>query len=237
MSNSHFQFKQFKINQNNTAMKVGVDAVLLGAWANPAGAAKILDIGSGTGVLSLMMAQKSGERILGLEIDQNAYSQSLENVKLSDWAARIEIVNKSFQDFISECNDEFDYIICNPPYFNSTLISPNEKRTLARHDQSLSLFELFYGVSALLSHSGHFAMIYPYPRKEEVLTEAQKTKLFPIKMLDIRGNEKKLPNRFAVEFCKSASECELSELMIRNSASNEYTDEYKDLTRDFYLNF
>jgi len=237
MSNNYFQFKQFRINQDDTAMKVGVDAVLLGAWANPEGAIKILDVGAGTGLLSLMMAQKSETRILAIEIDQDAYLQALENIRASDWADRIQIINTSLQNFITVYHDKFDYIICNPPYFNSTLISEDEKRTLARHDQSLNLTELFAGVAKLLSFSGRFAMIYPYDRMESVLNEALKYKLNTERILEIRGTEKKPPNRFAVEFSKFKSETKISQIIVRDSVSNEYTSEYKELTKDFYLNF
>jgi tRNA1Val (adenine37-N6)-methyltransferase len=237
MSNNYFQFKKFRINQEDTAMKVGVDAVLLGAWANPDGAVKILDIGAGTGLLSLMMAQKSETRVLAVEIDQSAYLQALENIRESEWADRIEIINTSFQNFSSVYRDKFDFIICNPPYFNSTLVSDDEKRTLARHDQSLSLSDLFSGVAKLLNFSGRFAMIYPYDRMDLVMDEASKYRLNAERILEIKGTEKKLPNRFAIEFSKYKSETKIAQLIVRDSKNNEYTKEYKELTKDFYLKF
>jgi tRNA1Val (adenine37-N6)-methyltransferase len=237
MGNSFFKFKQFVINQQNSAMKVGVDAVLLGAWANPTGASTILDIGTGTGLLSLMLAQKSNANITAIEIDEETFNRACDNIKVSRWNDRISLIQASFQVFVPKCVNKFDFIICNPPFFNSSLIAPDAKRTMARHDQSLSLDELFLGVNQLLDKSGQFVMIYPFDRKDDVLKVSNEKKLFASQMLEIKGNEKKIPNRIIFEFVKSPVKCNISEIIVRNSETNDYTDDYKLLTKDYYLNF
>ena len=121
--------------------------------------------------------------------------------------------------------------------FNSSLIAPNAKRTMARHDQSLNLEDLFYGVNQLLEINGRFVMIYPFDRKDNVIKVSSGNNLFPSQMLEIKGNEKKAPNRIIFEFVKSPVECMISNLIVRNSATNDYTDDYKSLTKDYYLNF
>jgi tRNA1Val (adenine37-N6)-methyltransferase len=237
MGNSFFRFKQFTINQQDSAMKVGVDAVLLGACANPSGASAILDIGTGTGLLSLMLAQKSSANITAVEIDDESYLQACDNIRESRWNDRISLIQASFQDFVPKCEIKFDFIICNPPFFNSSLIAPDAKRTMARHDQSLNLDDLFYGVDKLLSINGRFVMIYPFDRKDDVIKVSSGNNLFPSKMIEIKGNEKKLPNRIIFEFVKSPVNCIISEIIVRKSATNDYTDDYKALTKDYYLNF
>jgi tRNA1Val (adenine37-N6)-methyltransferase len=237
MGNQYFKFKQFTINQHNTAMKVGVDAVLLGSWADPGNAKEVLDIGTGTGLLSLMLAQKSEASITAIDIDTGSYGQAFANVKASKWYDRIEVHNISIQEFAIKTSKRFDFIICNPPFFNSTLVSPDNKRTMARHDASLGLNELFSCVVGLLNENGRFLMIYQYDRKEEVISEATNFELYPSKALVIKGNEHKNPNRIVFEFGRESGICIESEIAIRNSATNEYTEKYKQMTKDYYLKF
>jgi tRNA1Val (adenine37-N6)-methyltransferase len=237
MGNPYFKFKQFTINQQNTVMKVGVDAVLLGAWANPNQASKILDIGTGTGLLSLMLAQKTTASIVAIEIDEDSYLQALENIKASKWASQMKILKTSFQNFVLEKPDQYDFIICNPPYFDSTRPSPNEKRSLARHDQTLGLNVLFSGVNQILNAEGSFLMIYQYNRKDQVLSEAAIHGLFPTQILEIKGNENKIPNRVIIEFSRNNKPYQISQMIVRNAETNDYTNEYKELTKDYYLNF
>jgi tRNA1Val (adenine37-N6)-methyltransferase len=237
MGHQYFKFKQFTINQHNTAMKVGVDAVLLGSWANPGNAKDVLDIGTGTGLLSLMLAQKSEANIIAIDVDTSSYGQAIANVKASKWHDRIEVHNISIQEYSIKISKRFDFIICNPPFFNSSLVSPDNKRTLARHDASLPLNELFSCVARLLVENGRFLMIYQYDRKEEVIFEASIHKLFPSKSLVIKGNQHKNPNRIIFEFTWEPGICEESEIVIRSSETNEYTSAYKKLTREYYLKF
>jgi tRNA1Val (adenine37-N6)-methyltransferase len=237
MGNSFFRFKQFVVNQENTAMKVGVDGVLLGAWANPGKAQSILDIGTGTGLLSLMLAQKSEAFITALEIEEGACRQAIENIRNSKWANRIEVKKSSIQDFARTNSEKFDFIICNPPYFNSSLNSPDEKRNLARQDRTLGLTEFLSCADKLLQKAGRFVIIYPYDRMEELISEAGVFKLFPERICLVKGNERKIPNRLMVEFGKNGQNCQKSEIVIRDSFTNEYTYAYISLVKEYYLNF
>ena len=237
MSNEYFKFKQFTIYQEKTAMKVGVDGVLLGAWIQANNSKTILDIGTGTGLLSLMLAQKSDALVTALEIDQESYMQALLNFENSLWVNRIKALNVSFQEYCSNSNTKFDLIICNPPYFVQSLKSPDLKRNIARHDDLLPLNELFEGVSKLLSSRGRFVMIYPFEKRMNLYAEAKKNKLFAANELIIRGSEKKNPNRIIVEFSWLNQICNPSELVVRDHLNNDYTVAYKNLTKDYYLAF
>lgn len=237
MSNTYFKFKQFTINQDKTAMKVGVDGVLLGAWVDADGVQNILDIGTGTGLLALMLAQKSLASIIALEIDEDAFMQATENVTKSSWTDRIELKKLALQEFMKTKNKGFDLIVCNPPYFSQSVNSDDNQRNLARHDDTLSADELFTSVIALLSENGRFCMIYPFSKKKMLFELAQKNKIFPQKLLIVRGNEKKKPNRLLVEFSFFRNKMKENELIIRDSKSNEYTKKYKELTKEYYLNF
>ena len=217
-------------------MKVGVDSVVLGAWTKIEKAKSILDIGTGTGLLSLMLAQKSEAKITAIEIDQKSYYQAVENVLSSKWEDRIGVIHSSFQELVNETRTKFDLIICNPPYFINSLKSPKENRNKARHDDSLSLDELFSGSKKVLSENGSLNLIYPYGQKPNLIGIAEKYGFYPIKLLVIRGNENKNPNRIIVEFKFQKTNLEIDELRIRD-LTNDYTKKYKDLTGDYYLNF
>lgn len=218
-------------------MKVGVDSVLLGAWVQVENSEKILDIGTGTGILSLMLAQKSNANITAIDIDKNAYSQAKENVKISPWASRINVLNIDLLEFSLKEQGNFDLIICNPPYFTKSLNSPDEQRNLARHDNLLSLDNLLEHSKKLLTPTGNFSMIYPYDKKELLLSVAEKHGLYPIRVLIIKGNELKQPNRIIVTFSAKKTEFSTEILSVREVEKNEYTTEYKELTKDFYLAF
>ncbi|RLD83229.1 MAG: tRNA (adenosine(37)-N6)-methyltransferase TrmM [Bacteroidetes bacterium] len=236
MSNNYFQFKQFTVYQDKTAMKVGVDSVVLGAWTKIEKVKSILDIGAGTGLLSLMLAQKSEAKITAVEIDASSYNQAVENVTNSKWGGRIDVIHSSFQEFVNKTKDSFDLIICNPPYFVDSLKSPKENRNTARHDDYLSLDELFSGSKEILSENGRLNLIYPYQQKANLMGVAENYGFYPIKLIIIRGNENKNPNRIIVEFKFIESKIETEELCIRN-LTNDYTKEYKNLTGDYYLKF
>ncbi len=241
MSNNYFKFKQFIVYQDKTAMKVGVDSVLLGSWVRCENVKEILDIGTGTGLLSLMLAQKTSANITAVEIDENACRQAIENIEKSKWD-NIRVIQASIQDFASDNNQKFDLIICNPPYFSKSLKSNNLQRNIARHDNRLPINELFESVENLLSDNGKFYMIYPYSRKEYIFETAKMFNLYPTNILAIKGNEKKDANRCAIEFVNNnlpANNPKIaakeSVLIVRNSSTNEYSEEYKNLTKDYYI--
>lgn len=234
MSNDYFKFKQFVIEQNNTAMKVGIDSVLLGSWITVRSSEKnILDIGTGTGLLALMTAQKNRlAKILAVEIDENACRQASENFAASLWNERITLVNAD----IKTCTlspKSFDLIICNPPYFEKSLKSHDSKRNFARHDDSLSFSDLIDCVHRLLNDNGHFALIIPADKAGTVIELAGNKKLFPVKRLNIKTKETKPVTRVILEFSYIFQPLNENTLTVRTA--NDYSDEYKFLTKEFYL--
>lgn len=237
MGNPYFKFKQFTVLQDKTAMKVGVDGVLLGAWVKVEDVKRVLDIGTGTGLLSLMLAQRTNAIIEAIEIEENAFEQAKSNFGMSKWAERISVHHLPLQKYIVNKKKQFDFIICNPPYFSNSLNSFDKERNLARHNDSLTLEDLFRAVDILLSSDGQFCVIYPFESKKDLLDKAADLNLFPSRILNVKGNERKEPNRVLVEFKRVAKDFREECLVIRSVATNDYSDSYKKLTRDFYLKF
>ncbi|MDP2113785.1 MAG: methyltransferase, partial [Bacteroidota bacterium] len=160
--NNYFQFKQFRIIQDKSAMKVGVDGVLLGVWANVSGAKRILDIGTGTGLIALMMAQRNADaRIDAVEIEPDAFQEAVYNIQQSPWNERIQIELCSFQEFAGKAGLKYDLIVSNPPYFTNGHKAPLENRATARHSDSLSLGDLISGAIGLLNETGKIALVLP----------------------------------------------------------------------------
>lgn len=233
MSNPYFKFKQFSVYQDRCAMKVGTDGVLLGAWTNVSTAQQILDIGTGTGLVALMLAQRCNAQITALEVDASAAGQAAENVCQSPWKDRIEVVCKDFNAYRPEA--KYDVIVSNPPFFVGSLVSPDALRTQARHTHALSYEQLLQGVSSLLSKEGEFTVIIPYDVAAEVKMLAATHKLYPFKQLNIITSPGKQPKRCLLTFSFSSEECELTELLLERER-HCYSDEYIALTKDYYLN-
>jgi len=232
-----FKFKQFTVNQDKCAMKIGTDGVLLGAWVNPKKSFSILDIGTGTGVIALQMAQRTYAEIIdALEIDAGAFEQAVENFEKSDWGDRLFCYHASLQEFVDEIDDEYDFVISNPPFFNSTYKEGEitEKRILARHSESLSYDVLLKSTSKLLSEIGECAFIIPFEEEDSFLTIASVYKLFPNRITRVRGTEKSIIKRSLLQMSFSKSEIETSELIIEIER-HIYTQEYINLVKDFYL--
>ncbi|MDR1584143.1 MAG: tRNA (adenine(22)-N(1))-methyltransferase TrmK [Prevotellaceae bacterium] len=234
MSNDYFKFKQFTVKQDKTAMKVGVDSVLLGSWIKVNGLEKnVLDIGTGAGLLALMMAQKNPTaRITACEIDEPACQQARENISSSAWSERIAVVNTDIRTF-TQNSKNFDLIICNPPYFEKSLKSQDSKRNFARHNDNLSFPDLMDCVHRLLRNDGRFALIIPENKTNVIIKLAGDKKLFPIKRLNIKSVETKPVNRVILEFSYVSTPPEEFSLTVRTG--NSYSDNYKILTKDFYL--
>jgi len=211
--------------------------VVLAAWTKVEKAKSILDIGAGTGLLSLMLAQKSDARITAVEIDESSYKQAVENILSSKWPDRIEVINCSFQKFVNNTKTSFDLIICNPPYFVNSLKSPKKNRNTARHDDYLSLDDLFLGSKKILSENGSLNLIYPYGQKDQLFLLAEKNGFYLAKVLIVQANENKNPNRIIVEFTFQKTEIIVEELLIENISNNDYSNEFIQLTKDYYLDF
>lgn len=234
--NNYFQFKQFRIEQEYSAMKVGVDGVLLGAWAEISGANSILDVGTGTGLIALMMAQRSEARITAIEIEPSASMEALKNVATSPWKERIKVEEISYQDFAKSHKEKFDLIVSNPPFFTRASKAASNARTLARHNDSLSFEELIILTTQLLSISGSLAIIIPSASFDELNAIATANHLFLKKITRIRPKPTGKVNRILAQWALIEQQTEITDLCIYEQ-DGSFTTEYMDLTRDFYLKF
>ena len=233
MENTGFRFKEFTIQHDRCAMKVGTDGVLLGAWSNVAQASRILDIGTGTGLVALMVAQRSNASIVALDIDKDAVEQAKVNVENSPWKDRIVVMEQDFNTFAPK--ETFDLIVSNPPYFVDSLTCPEKQRTLARHNNTLGYDELLGGVAKLLSDDGRFCLIVPVDVSESIKAKAALLGLFVQKQLDVITAPGKLPKRILIEFAfHDTEQIEWLELLIEEKR-HQYSLEYIALTRDYYL--
>lgn len=235
MSNPYFQFKQFTVWHDKCAMKVGTDGVLLGAWTSVRGAHRILDVGTGTGLVALMLAQRSAAniKIVALEIDAAAVKQAEENVARSLWKDRIEVVSADFKQYQS--SDKFDVIVSNPPYFVDSLECPDRQRNAARHNDTLTYEELLEGVAGLLAEDGAFTIVIPMDVADKVKRIAFAKKLYAVRQLNVITKPGGIPKRALITFTFSTQECVVEELLTE-LARHQYSEEYIALTRDYYLN-
>jgi len=236
MSSAPFKFKQFTVKQDRCAMKIGTDSVLLGAWTsvkdNPI---SILDIGAGTGILSLILAQQTNaELIEAIEIDDDAYEQCAENFENSPWNDRLFCYHASLLEYVEEIDDKYDLIICNPPFYSEDYKTKDESRDLARFQDAMPFEHLVYAVSQLLHENGIFSLIIPNKENQKLIDLASKVGLFPNRILNVKGTQNSKIKRSLIEFSFQKKSIENSELIIENSRHN-YTEDYINLTKDFYL--
>lgn len=237
MSNIFFKFKQFTVFQDQCAMKVGTDGVLLGAWVNVESCTKILDVGTGTGLISLMLAQRNAvAQIDAIDIDEQCVHQAQLNVENSPFALQIDVQYTSFQDFNSVTNNKYDLIVSNPPYFQNALKSPFKSRNFARHDNTLTLSDIISQSSLLLNPKGRLALILPHDFHQQILEEAAKVNLIVNRVTNVFSLQNKPPKRILVELIKDTDtiNCTMSDLVIEVSR-HQYTPEFIALTDDFYL--
>lgn len=232
-----FHFKRFSVAQDRCAMKVGTDGVLLGAWAKyPSKVCNVLDIGSGTGVIALMLAQRfSKAEVTGIDIVADAVLQASENFTNSIFTERLHAVHTDFMDF--ETSSKFDCIVSNPPFFTNGIVSPNEERKLARHAINFSFSKLFHKVANLLAAEGIFSMIIPIELKEEMLRESRLNGLFCNAICTVYPNFTKPPKRILLAFSLVQTEIKKEQLVIETEVRHQYMEEYKTLLKDFYLAF
>lgn len=234
--NKPFKFKQFTVNQDRCAMKIGTDGVLLGAWTsiehNPF---NVLDIGAGTGILSLMIAQRSyAENIEALEIDDDAFEQCAENFENSPWNDRLFCFHASLMEYIEAVDEKFDLIICNPPFYTEDYKTEDQARNLARFNDAMPMEHIIFAVINFLSDKGKFSIIIPYKEEEKYIDEASLIDLFPNRILRVRGNENSDIKRSLMEFSFTESDIKIDELIIETER-HQYTQDYLNLTKDFYL--
>lgn len=232
-----FRFKYFNVSQEFCAMKVGTDGVLLGAWAE--GGRKILDIGTGTGLLSLMLAQRFPQaQITAIDIDSGACRQAQINIQESPFSKQVEVFEKSIQNYTQEAvsaNQSFDCIVCNPPYFVNSLKAPDAQRSTARHTDTLPHRQLLQCVERLLSEQGTFSCILPTELADGFLGEAAITGLSPTRRTDIKTTPSKPPKRTLLELRRGFHGMMTRETAVLQTTEGKRTDWYQQLTDDFYL--
>ena len=238
MRRGGFTFKQFHIDHSRCAMKVGTDGTLLGAWATlPSHAKKILDIGTGSGLIAIMAAQRHPiAKITAIDIDKDCVMQATENAVASPWAERIEVIETPLQEYSPE--EKFDVIISNPPYFADSMHSPDKQRTTARHTASLSFKELTEGVLRLLADDGLFAVILP-TAESELLLSASRGRLFTWRRCEVWSTPESGARRIMLELKREPPKdlAQKEKIIIEQGGRHVYSEEYKALTADFYLNF
>ena len=234
---SVFQFKQFSVNQDQTAMKIGTDGVLLGAWTpienNPKA---ILDIGTGTGIIALMLAQRSNaEQIDAFEIDESAYEQAVENFENSPWSDRLFCFHAGLDEFLEEPEDEYDLIVSNPPFFSEDFRSENEQRDLARFQEAMPFEEIVEAADLLLSENGIFSVIIPFHEEDRFIELCAEVELFPIKITRVKGAQNTKIIRSLLAFKRFELAVLTADELVIEISRHEYTPEYISLTKDFYL--
>ena len=230
-----FQFKQFTIHQQRSAMKVGTDGVLIGAWASVrVNDRTILDIGTGTGLIALMLAQRNPEaEVVAVEIDSESAAQARDNVAASPWSDRVIVEECAVQDFVSDL--KFDLIVSNPPYFVDSQKCPDGSRNTARHTDTLSFSELMKAAERLLAPDGRFAVIVPAESAMSVIAAGN---MHLVRRCDVRTKPSAQPKRVMLEFSPRFEGAALrEELTIGDGTNGGYSPEYVALTRDFYLKF
>jgi tRNA1Val (adenine37-N6)-methyltransferase len=234
---SIFKFKQFSVNQNQCAMKIGTDGVLLGAWTPIDNQPKtILDIGTGTGIIALMLAQRgNAQQIDALEIDENAYEQAVDNFENSPWSDRLFCFHAGLDEFVEEPEDEYDLIVSNPPFYSEDYRSENVQRDLARFQEAMPFEDLIEAAALLLSENGIFTVIIPFKEEENFLALAKEYELFPIKITRVKGSHTTPIVRSLLAFKRYELAVLSADELVIEISRHEYTPEYIELTKEFYL--
>jgi tRNA1Val (adenine37-N6)-methyltransferase len=233
-----FHFKKFSIDDSKAAMKIGTDAVLLGAWAPCKNETRILDIGTGTGILALMMAQRNHKtEIDAVEIEDDAAELARQNVKLSPWHDRVRVSNSLIQEFSALNPNKYSLVICNPPFFTDSLKAPDASRNTARHNDLLPVRDLLICTSRLLTGKGNAAFIIPADAFANWQPEAKKLNLFPKNLTWVRSSPDHAPHRVMVLFSREHQPEIIENEMCIYMSKNIYSQEYRELTSDFYLKF
>jgi tRNA1Val (adenine37-N6)-methyltransferase len=237
MPNDYFQFKNFIIEQDKCAMKVGTDGVLLGAWVNVNSVKRALDVGTGTGLIAIMLAQRSDAIIDAIEIEKVAAKQAKENTLNCPWKNRINLYPISLQEFIRKKKDDYDLIVSNPPFFTNSYTNTDSGRKLARHDDMLNMDYLFSVTTGLLSGNGRLAIIYPSDMLNTIRRKAADCNLRLIRLTEVFPTPEKKSNRILAEFSFQQGSVEKNKIIIEDHGRHKYSKEYIEMTNDFYLNF
>jgi tRNA1Val (adenine37-N6)-methyltransferase len=236
MANNYFSFKQFTIYQDKSAFKVGTDGVLLGASADIDGIRTILDVGTGTGLIAIMLAQRCNAAIIAIEPDDDSFIQSCENVNSCKWHNRIKVEHTRFQDFNPE-QVQFDLILINPPYFNNSIKNPDPRKSAARHNDYMTSDDILSSTSRLLKEDGRLQLIMPYVEGNIFIAEANKYGFYCNRILKIKPTHTSEIRRLILTFNRFQEKTMESFLTIEHGKRREFTEEYINLTKDFYLKF
>lgn len=228
-----FRFKQFVIHHDRASMKAGTDAVLLGAWVNIDNASRILDIGTGTGVIALMLAQRTTPITLidAVEIQQQDAEQAISNVSQSPWGSRVKVFHSSIQDF--HPSHQFDLIVSNPPYFMNSLLPPSKNREAARHTNTLGQMTLIETASRLLKDEGRWAVILPTAEGDQLKNLAERKGWINVRATAFFSRDSKPQERWLLEFARKGTSTAATKLTLYDG--DQWSAAYKELTKDFYL--
>lgn len=236
MSNPYFRFKKFTVFHDRCAMKVGTDGVLLGAWTNITNTQQILDIGTGTGLIALMLAQRSLAQIDAVEIDPQSCNQARENINNSPWSNRIQIYHNSIQNYAINCSKRYNLLISNPPFFTNASKAAIKARTVARHSDSLEQIEILQIAEKLLCEDGRLAIIYPTEQAESFQQKAESFEFYCQRKLYVKSTLASPIKRILLEFGKNDLAYQESTLIIE-TARHSYSAEFVNLIKNFYLKY
>lgn len=238
MSNKYscFRFKKFSLQQTNAAMKIGTDGILLGAWARVEHSKTLLDIGTGTGVIALMQAQKNNSLLIdAVEIDNNACLDAEFNFENSPWNNRLKLHQCSLEAF--DNNKKYDTIISNPPFFENSLVANTQSRTMARHTGSLDYSQIIDFAEYGLSENGNLCLILPVNQERNCILKAKKSGLYVKRKCNVYSKKTKNQHRTLLDFSFENKAITEENLIIENEKRHDYTSQYKELTKNFYIIF
>ncbi len=230
-----FHFKQFSLYHHRSTMKVGTDSVLLGSWCNVGNPNKVLDIGTGSGVLAILLASRCDAIVDAIELDPSSAEEAKENFYNSSFSNRLKIIQDDFRIFSSTTKSKYDLIISNPPFFTNGIVSEKPSRKEARHTLNLDHNSLLIGIAKILNPDGKLCVVLPYDISNEFIVNAAKYNLHLHRKLIIRPKKELKPNRINIEFRHSKpKEISSEEIIIRND-ENDYTDQYKEIVKAYLL--
>jgi tRNA1Val (adenine37-N6)-methyltransferase len=235
MANDYFNFKKFTVCQDRCSFKVGTDGVLLGAYAHTGGAGRILDVGTGSGLIAIMLAQRTTAEIVALEPDHESFLQACDNVNRCSWNTRIKVLNTDFQGFSDDRN--FDLIITNPPFFADSLKNPDPRKSASRHNASLPPEDILAGSDKLLNAHGSLQIILPFAEGIIFIAKARDYGFHCNTILNIKSLPGTEVKRVILGFSRKAGVIAEKELIIEKGARHEYSEDYINLTKEFYLKF
>jgi len=235
MNNNPFRFKQFVIEDDKSSMKVGTDAVLLGSWVKPPLSGKILDIGTGSGVIALMMAQRTQAFITAIDVHAPSIAQAERNFMNSPWSKRLRAINTSLENFTDSYHEKFDFLVSNPPFFINSLKPQKDILTLAKHTDEPFIDGFISGLHRLSSPSGKIALILPAQLCNVIKQKFETLSIFPARITEVYSRTGSRVSRVMFEFAKNTEANCTYESIYVHQGKKGYTNEYIKLTEDFYL--